>query len=563
MTEAVTDAKPLFIQQDCTVLLDTNAPLAEQARYSLLSFAELVKSPDGWHTYKITSLSLWQACAGGMDAGRVCADLDKYGRYGVPSSLQTYIERTMGRYGSLTLTAGEPFLHLTAADWRLLKEISDIPTVQAYLRGQLDPVTVAVDPGCRGDVKRELQRAGFPVIDTVGYNSGNPLAFRLREGDSFRLRDYQLEAVDRFCRDGEVGGSGVIVLPCGAGKTVVGIAAAARLQCETLILTTNLTSVHQWKRELLEKTTLTAEQIGEYGGRSREVKPVTIGTYHILAARSKQTGLHPHMQLFNERDWGLIIYDEVHLLPAPVFRLTAQIQATRRLGLTATLVREDGREHDVFSLIGPKRYELQWKSLEESGHIAAAVCREVEVALPPAERQNYAQALKRHKHRIAGENAAKLEIVRRVVAAHSPCRVIVIGQYLEQLRHASRLLGAPVITGEMPQNEREQWYEKFRSGEIRLLIVSKVANFAVDLPGANVAVQISGSFGSRQEEAQRLGRILRAKPGDNAAYFYSLVTSDSCELEFARNRQLFLTEQGYSYEKLNASSIGGQEVVSG
>jgi DNA excision repair protein ERCC-3 len=409
----------------------------------------------------------------------------------------------------------------------------------------------------RGELKQELIKLGYPVSDLAGYHPGEPLRIGLKrelpDGRRFALRDYQEAAVEAFYRGGSLhGGSGVLVLPCGAGKTIIGIAAMARLGCATLVLTSNVTSVRQWKREILEKTELTAEQVGEYSGEAKEVKPVTIATYQILTYRKGKEGPFAHIELFNLRDWGLIVYDEVHLLPAPVFRMTADIQATRRLGLTATLVREDGREEDVFSLIGPKRCELPWKQLERAGWIAAVTCIEVRAPLPAERRAAYAAAEARRQFRLAGENPAKLDVVRKLLERHKNEPTLIIGQYLGQLKLLSELTGAPVISGEVPHEERERLYAAFKGGSLRVLIVSKVANFAVDLPDASVAIQVSGSFGSRQEEAQRLGRILRPKPGENAAHFYSIVSRDTKEQEFAMKRQLFLVEQGYEYRIVDA-----------
>ncbi len=409
-------------------------------------------------------------------------------------------------------------------------------------------------------MKQELVKLGFPVEDLAGYSRGESLPIQLRSDaagtGAFALRDYQRSAVDSFYREGSMqGGSGVLVLPCGAGKTVIGIAAMGKLSCATLILTTNSTSVKQWKREILDKTDLTEDMVGEYTGLQKEVRPVTIATYQILTYRKSKNESFVHMDLFNKRDWGLIVYDEVHLLPAPVFRVTADIQATRRLGLTATLIREDGREEDVFSLVGPKRYEMPWKTLESQGWIASVECVELRVPLPPAEMEAYRSAAERERMRIASNNRAKLDVVDGLLRKHEGEQVIVIGQYLEQLHKLAERTGAPMISGEMPHDKREALYHSFRSGEIPVLIVSKVANFAVDLPDAAVAIQVSGSFGSRQEEAQRLGRILRPKSGENKAYFYTIVSEDTKEQEFAMNRQLFLIEQGYNYRMVGAAGV--------
>ncbi|CAH0120088.1 hypothetical protein PAE9249_02601 [Paenibacillus sp. CECT 9249] len=547
-------AKPCIVQTDFTVLLETEHPSFEEARDMLFRFAELVKSPVSVHTYRITPLSLWNAAASGLTAEEVVSALRGYSRWDLPSAVERQIRLWMSRYGKLRLEKAGQTLQLAAADEETLDELHAEKTACSYFGLRTSRTTVSVLPRHRGLLKQELTRLGYPVVDLVGYHEGRPLAVSLRQelpgGGEFRLRDYQRLAADAFTGKGgaDPGGSGVLVLPCGAGKTVVGIASMARLQCETLILTSNVTSVRQWKAELLDKTTIAADDVGEYSGLTKQVKPVTIATYHILTHRKRKTDDFSHMKLFNERDWGLIIYDEVHLLPAPVFRATADIQATRRLGLTATLVREDGCEKDVFSLIGPKRLELPWKRLEREGWIARVRCREIRLPLRPPSLERYRLAEPKHQFRIACENPDKLHWVCRLLAQHDGVPTLVIGQYLDQLRLISEALSAQLITGSMPQERRNELYAEFRSGAIKLLVVSKVANFAVDLPDATVLIQISGSYGSRQEEAQRLGRILRPKRGGSDAYFYTLVSSHSKEQDFAIKRQLFLVEQGYTYE---------------
>ncbi|MEX1030641.1 MAG: DNA repair helicase XPB [Paenibacillaceae bacterium] len=556
--------RPIIVQNDFTILLETDHSEIAFIRHTLGRFAELLKSPDHLYTYRITTISLWQAASSGMVVDEIIAVLMDYGKFGLPASVREFIQRMMSRYGSLRLEQGDPFMQLVATEWQVIQEVAQIAMIKAYCRGRIDALTIAIDPLHRGDIKRELLRAGYPVIDLVGYQEGNTLPIRSRIIDEdgmskLRLRNYQLEAVDQFYRDGTVdGGSGVIVLPCGSGKTIVGIAAMERLNCETLILTSNVTSVKQWKRELLDRTDVKEDWIGEYTGSTKVVRPITIATYQILTYRKHKEGPLIHMGLFNERNWGLIIYDEVHLLPAPVFRMTASIQATRRLGLTATLIREDGQEEDVFALIGPKRYEQRWKALEYSGWIASALCVEIAIPMHPKDRQDYVLATRSAKHRIAGENLNKIHTVQQLVAQHAGSQIIVIGQYIKQLNELASTLKASLITGKVSQQERELIYAQFINGEIQVLVVSKVANFAIDLPEANVAIQISGSFGSRQEEAQRLGRILRPKKENNQAFFYTLVTEGSCEVEFARHRQLFLVEQGYTYKHQKASYLEEQ-----
>jgi DNA excision repair protein ERCC-3 len=551
---------PLIVQSDRTILLEAQHPLFAEVRQALSGFAELIKSPEYIHTYRITPLSLWNAAAGGLTAEQVTGVLSTYSKYGVPPSIVREIDETMGRYGLIRLEKDGDHLLLTGDDPLLLAELTGYKAVDALLEEQTGPAVWRVKPYARGLIKQELIRLGYPVQDVAGYTSGEACPVALREvtagGRPFALRPYQQEAVDAFHAAGAAtGGSGVLVLPCGAGKTVIGLGAICQLQTATLILTTNTTSVRQWIAELLDKTDLDPSQIGEYTGERKEVKPITVATYQILTYRSKADESFPHMSLFSEREWGLIVYDEVHLLPAPVFRVTSGIQATRRLGLTATLVREDGREEDVFTLIGPKKYEMPWKALEEQGWIAEAHCREIRLPFEANGREAYARAGARQKYRIAAENPRKLEVVRRLLERHADDRVLIIGQYVGQLQQLAAALNLPLITGKVSEKEREALYRQFKRGEITRLAVSKVANFAVDLPDANVAIQISGTFGSRQEEAQRLGRILRPKERDNAAHFYTLVTRDTREQEFALHRQLFLVEQGYHYDVIEMESL--------
>jgi DNA excision repair protein ERCC-3 len=466
----------------------------------------------------------------------------------------------MRRYGLIRLEKSGDALHLTSDDPVLLAELTGYQSIASLLENSPERGTCVVKPYYRGLIKQELTRLGYPVQDLAGYTQGEPcpVAWRAttQEGRPFSLRPYQKDAVDAFYAGGAAtGGSGVLVLPCGAGKTVIGLGAICQLQEATLILTTNTTSVRQWIAELLDKTGLDASLIGEYTGERKEVKPITVATYQILTYRSSAEEEFPHMKLFSERNWGLIIYDEVHLLPAPVFRVTSGIQATRRLGLTATLVREDGREEDVFTLIGPKKYEMPWKVMEEQGWIAEARCREIRLPFESTWREQYAQATARQKFRIAAENPRKLEVVRTLLEQHAHDRVLIIGQYVDQLEQMAHDLQLPLITGKVPEKERDRLYQQFKKGDITRLIVSKVANFAVDLPDANVAIQISGTFGSRQEEAQRLGRILRPKGENNQAHFYTLVTRDTREQEFSLHRQLFLVEQGYPYEIIEMETL--------
>ncbi|WP_274650494.1 DNA repair helicase XPB [Paenibacillus humicola] len=545
------EPKPLIVQSDFTVLLDDRLPDSNAAREALAKFADLTKRPGDMHTYRITPLSIWNAASSGMSAVEMIGQLRAYSRYEVPSKVTSGIRDMAGRYGKLTLVHGDEGLRL-AGDEALLREIAAEPSVNPYVGQDLPGGPLKVKPESRGLLKQELMRLGYPVLDKAGYRPGEALDIALRErtlgGFEFRMRDYQERAVDLFYREGSAeGGSGVLVLPCGAGKTIVGIAAMARLGCDTLILTSNATSVSQWKRELLDKTTLEDRHVGEYAAKAKQVRPVTIATYQMLTGRRQKDEQYRHMNLFGERNWGLIIYDEVHLLPAPVFRMTADLQATRRLGLTATLIREDGREEDVFSLIGPKRFDLPWRMLEYRRHIASAACAEIRVPLPDRELERYERAKPREQVRIAAENTAKIAAVKELLRRHEGKPALVIGQYLSQLGRMAEELQAPVLTGELPHPEREELYATFKRGEIPVLVVSKVANFAVDLPDAAVAIQVSGSYGSRQEEAQRIGRILRPKAGDNSAWYYTVVSDGTKEIEYARKRQLFLLEQGYRY----------------
>ncbi|GED25238.1 DEAD/DEAH box helicase [Brevibacillus agri] len=539
---------PMIVQSDRTILLETQHPQFAEARQAISGFCELLKSPEYIHTYRMTPLSLWNAAASGMQPHEVTDILGAYSKYSVPPTIVKEIDETMRKYGLIRLERRGDDLVLHSDDPLVLTELAGYKSIAALLEDGYVLKSYA-----RGLIKQELIRLGLPVQDLAGYSQGESCPVSLRAnsavGKPFALRPYQQEAVDAFYRGGSaLGGSGVLVLPCGAGKTVIGIGAISQLQTATLILTTNTTSVRQWIAELLDKTDLDPELVGEYTGDHKEVKPITVATYQILTYRPTSLDEFPHMKLFSERDWGLIIYDEVHLLPAPVFRVTSGIQATRRLGLTATLVREDGREEDVFTLIGPKKYEVPWKAMEDAGWIAEARCREIRLPFEPKWREAYAHATARQKFRIAAENPKKLDVVKKLLERHEGDRVLIIGQYVDQLEQMATALQLPLITGKVPEKERETLYQQFKKGEITRLIVSKVANFAVDLPDANVAIQISGTFGSRQEEAQRLGRILRPKTENNTAHFYTLVTRDTREQEFSLHRQLFLVEQGYPYE---------------
>ena len=544
------EGKPLIVQSDSSILLDVHDPQAESARSDISPFSELEKSPEHMHTYRITPLSLWNAAAAGLGSEEIIGRLSSWSRFPVPENVTYTVRETVSRFGACVLIETEEqnrFL-LTVSDEQIRREIEGRKGFDKFLTPA--PQGFYVSLFDRGTVKRELIKIGYPVEDRAPLREGAPVPMSLKrttsDGFPFCVRDYQTEAADTFVGSRRPGnGYGIVVLPCGAGKTVVGMRVMELLQTSTLILSTNVAAVHQWIDELLDKSSLTPDQIGEYSGEIKEIRPVTVATYQILTWRPNKNEDFPHFGVFHAADWGLIIYDEVHLLPAPVFRVTAEIQATRRLGLTATLIREDGREDDVFSLVGPKRFDIPWKELEQKGWIAEAMCYEIRVDLPEELKIPYASADKRNKFRIASENPLKLLIAEQIIENHREDSILIIGAYLDQLRKIAEALDIPIITGKTPNSEREEIYRAFRAGELRLIAVSKVANFAIDLPDASVAVQVSGTFGSRQEEAQRLGRILR--PKEKNSFFYTLVSRYTTEESFAANRQKFLTEQGYRY----------------
>ncbi|NLJ53738.1 MAG: DEAD/DEAH box helicase [Intrasporangiaceae bacterium] len=546
---------PLIVQSDKTLLLEVDHPRADEARRAIAPFAELERAPEHVHTYRLTPLGLWNARAAGHDAEGVVDALLTHSRYAVPQSLLVDVAETMARYGRLTLEAGFEDdagtaypLVLRSTDRAVLEEILRHTKIKPLIGARIDDATVAVHPSERGHLKQELLKVGWPAEDLAGYVDGEAHPMALETAD-WSLRPYQEHAVEGFWH----GGSGVVVLPCGAGKTLVGAAAMAQAQATTLILVTNTVSARQWHDELLKRTTLTEDEIGEYSGQRKEIRPVTIATYQVLTTRRK--GVYRHLDLLDARDWGLIVYDEVHLLPAPIFRMTADLQARRRLGLTATLVREDGREADVFSLIGPKRYDAPWKDIEAQGYIAPADCVEVRVTLPDAERMAYAVAEPDDRYRLASCTPTKLPVIRALAERHPGEPTLIIGQYLDQLHEVAEALDADIITGETPVAQRQKLFAAFRTGEISRLVVSKVANFSIDLPEASVAIQISGTFGSRQEEAQRLGRVLRPKGDGRTAHFYTVVARDTVDADFAAHRQRFLAEQGYAYRIVDAEDV--------
>jgi DNA excision repair protein ERCC-3 len=553
---------PLIVQSDLTVLLEVASPKAGDARAALARFAELEKAPEHIHTYRITPLSLWNAASAGHDSGEVAMTLTGFAKYPVPPSVLAEVHDQMGRYGRLRIvrdfdTGG---LALTTAEPVLLHEVAKDKAVAALLGDRLDGNRIAVRLGDRGPLKQALLHLGWPAADEAGYEEGSVL-----EGVELtaQLRSYQADALGAWWADGTpAGGSGVLVLPCGAGKTIIGLGAVATAGAHTLIIATSISAARQWIRELLDKTSATPDLVGEYSGEKKEIRPITVATYQVLTwadpankEEPEPDKRFPHLGLFNRNEWGLVIYDEVHLLPAPVFRATARIQAVRRLGLTATLVREDGKEGDVFSLIGAKRFDAPWKELEVQGWIAPATCTEIRVQLSDELRMVYAVAEQQQRYRIASTAASKLAVMQTLVERHAGERILVIGQYLEQLKAAAKQLNAPLITGQTSQKTRDERYQDFRDGKTPVLVVSKVANFSIDLPEASVAIQLSGTFGSRQEEAQRLGRILRPKSDAGQAHFYAVVARETVDQTFALNRQRFLTEQGYAYDIIDAHEL--------
>jgi DNA excision repair protein ERCC-3 len=540
---------PLIVQSDKTLLLEVDHPDARECRMAIAPFAELERSPEHVHTYRLTPLGLWNARAAGHDAEGVVDALLKFSRYPVPHALLVDVAETMDRYGRLQLLNDPAHgLVLKGLDRAVLTEVAKSKKLAGTLGAQIDEDTIAVHPSERGHLKQALLKLGWPAEDLAGYVDGEAHEIALEE-DGWALRSYQREAADHFW----AGGSGVVVLPCGAGKTMVGAAAMAQAGATTLILVTNTVAGRQWKRELLARTSLTEDEIGEYSGERKQIRPVTIATYQVLTVR--RGGVYPHLDVFGARDWGLVIYDEVHLLPAPIFRFTADLQARRRLGLTATLVREDGREGDVFSLIGPKRYDAPWKDIEAQGWIAPAECIEVRVTLTDEERMAYATAEPEERYRFASTAPTKLPVVRALVDRHAGDQVLVIGGYIDQLHALGEYLEAPIVQGSTTTKERERLFDEFRSGRLSTLVISKVGNFSIDLPEAAVAIQVSGTFGSRQEEAQRLGRVLRPKVDGRQAHFYTVVSRDTIDTEYAAHRQRFLAEQGYAYTIVDADDV--------
>jgi len=544
---------PLIVQGDSTLLLEVNSPLFEETREALAAFAHLEKSPEYMHTYKLSPLSLWNAASLGWTSEQMIEVLEKYTKYPIPPNVTTDISDLVARFGKIELVREGKKLVLRSSDQQLLQELLKNPATRDLAEKMNKNGVAEVKVSFRGVIKQAFMDLGYPINDLAGFVEGAPYPMHMletsRDGQPFTLRGYQDYSVSAFMGSKDKpGGSGVVVLPCGAGKTIVGLEAMVRLQKKTLILVSNITAARQWKREILNRTSLTDEEVGEYSGENKTIRPITLATYQILTYRKSKDSPFVHFGIFDSEDWGLILYDEVHLLPAPVFKFTAEIQARRRLGLTATLIREDGRQSDVFALIGPKKYDVPWRDLEKQGWIASARCVEMRVDLPDQKKVEYLSLAPKQQIRVAYENENKLNVAEEIINRHKGDKILILGQYITQIEAFGEKFNAPVIKGSTPNNERDVLYEKFRSGEIKLLVLSRVGNMAIDLPDANIAIQVSGTFGSRQEEAQRLGRILRPKAKDAQAVFYSIVTRDSKELDFAMNRQLFLAEQGYPYE---------------
>lgn len=552
---------PIIVQGDGTILFDVSADNFEHIRTFMMSFAELIKSPEYIHTYRITSVSLWNAASLHYNAQSIISFLKKYSSYEIPKNIIKQIEESIKKYGKIKIIKEEDKYFLISDDVDTINEIANYKPMYPYIKNITEDKRIEIDPVYRGHIKLTLIHIGYPVEDLAGYKDGEPYHFSLREKtkyseEDFILRDYQKESVEMFYANGRPeGGAGVITLPCGAGKTIVGIATMYKMQTTTLVITTGVTACRQWRDEIIDKTDIPPEDIGEYNGSNKEIKPITIATYKILTYRKDKESPFIHFEIFFQKNWGLVIYDEVHLLPAPIIKLTSEIQSLRRLGLTATLIREDGLEKDVFCLIGPKKFDIPWRDLEEKKFIAEAYCYDIRIPLDESQKTDYIMSSDKVKFRIASENLLKYDTVIKLIEKLKDKNILIIGQYLSQLDEMKKRTGYTIITGKTPQNERDIIYSKFKKGEIKTLIVSKVANFAVDLPDANVLIQISGTFGSRQEEAQRLGRVLRPKKGENKSYFLSIITSDTKEEDFAHKRQLFLTEQGYNYEMLDKDSF--------
>ncbi len=553
--------QPLIVQGDGTILLDVQAYDFEYIRNFMLSFAELIKSPEYIHTYKITSVSLWNAASLKYEAKSIIDFLKKYSAYELPKNIIYQINDNIEKYGRVKIIKENDKYFIVSEDSSIITEVANYKHTEKYIKGVFDANKLEIDGAYRGHIKLALINLGYPVEDLAGYKNGKPFNFKFRDtmksnGKPFVIREYQREAVDVYYANGEPqGGAGVVTLPCGSGKTIIGIAAMEKMQTHTLIITTGVTACKQWKNEILDKTDIEEEFIGEYNGSTKEIKPITIATYKILTYRKDKKSPFLHFDLFFQKDWGFIVYDEVHLLPAPIIKLTSEIQSMRRIGLTATLVREDGLEKDVFCLIGPKKFDMPWRDLEKKNFISEAYCYDVRIPLHKSQRDDYIISSDRTKFRIASENKLKFEVVEKLLEKAKNKNVLIIGQYLSQLEEMKVKTGFTIITGKTSQTDRDIIYTKFKKGEIKTLIVSKVANFAIDLPDAEVLIQISGTFGSRQEEAQRLGRILRPKKGLNKSFFFSIITSDTKEEDFGHKRQLFLTEQGYHYEILEMETI--------
>ncbi len=544
------DNKVITIQADKSVLLDTHHPMFEEVRKRLVNFSELIKTPEHIHFYRITPISLWNSAANGVTLEEILETLEVYKKYDIPKNVVEYIKKHFSIYGKVVFESfNDNMMGIRVEEPKLVDKVKSL--IEKYISEEKEGPVFIVEKRLRGTIKTELIKHLIPVKDIAGFESGNKIEMEFRkislEEKYFALRYYQSEAVYSFSKWRE--GSGIIVLPCGAGKTIVGMGIMRDIGEYTLIITTSVEAIRQWKREIIDKTTLTANDVGEFTALVKDIKPITITTYNMLIHKNNKSEEIRNINIFTDKNWGLIIYDEVHILPAPIFRMTSVIQSKRRLGLTATLVREDNLESEVFTLIGPKIYEYPWKALEKEGWIAQAVCFEIKVPLSERDYNNYINSNQRYKFRIASENTRKYGIIKKLVDKLKYNHILIIGHYINQLEEISDMLKIPLITGETSNQDREILYREFRKGNIKALAISRVGNFSIDLPVANVAIQVSGIFGSRQEEAQRLGRILRPQSGKS--YFYTLVSKDTIEEQFAKKRQLFLLEQGYQYNIIN------------
>ncbi|MDG5788317.1 DEAD/DEAH box helicase family protein [Evansella sp. AB-P1] len=538
---------PLLIQNNGVIFFRSTHPEAKIVQPFLSEFAQLKKTPSSLHMYELSPFSFWYAREQGISLNEIKEFLETFSGIRLPDRFSIQLEEWEGKNGKFQLINHKEFGPcLTSSQEGLMKELfqKDRKNYSIYKNGDREytPISLAE----RGLIKQQLMDKGYSVIDCLGYETGKSLSISLQRNVS--LRPYQKEAVSSFIQQKGVNeGNGFIILPCGSGKTVVGLGVLEQIKEETLILVPNDTSLQQWYEELLEKTTLNKSQVGRYTREKKEVKEVTITTYQMLTYQGNSDSKFPHFSLFHKRSWGLVIYDEVHLLPAPLFRLTSKLQGKRRLGLTATFVREDGKEGDIYSLIGPKRYEVGISLLEQNNWIARPICKEIKTPFNEKQWAHFLSLSKRERFRYASENKGKINVVDKLLHDHKGDSIIIIGQYLDQLNIIANTFSLPLLTGKTSKKERQEMYTQFKEGKQKVLVLSKIANMAVDLPDANVAIQVSGTYGSRQEEAQRIGRLLRPKKNNESVYFYTIVTPMTKEEEVASHRQLFMVEQGYSY----------------